>query len=366
MRAAVEVDASGVVRGGTLYVRKLFEEYAKLPGEDRFLIFGWAFRDPDALRRQFPIPDSPRVGYAIKRWPQSLVERLQFGLGVPLLEWEMKRLGCDVYHGFRVPRSGKVAVVMTVPDVWPLVLPDLYTPEHVPFWEGRVKPGIAAADVLVTYAETTKKHLVELVGVPPEKVHVTPLGVDPSTFHPVERPAGGERYLIMVGPFDVLARFDNVVEALAAWKGERPTIVCVGPVDDYVRGLQRLAAEKGVADCFRWPGYMPQAKLVELYGRSAGLIYPSKLPGVELPPYEAMACGIPVATSLGEVIADAGILIDEKSPASIGAAMKKLWESDAEAERLRPKALARAAQFTWKRCAETTLAAYRAALSRRR
>lgn len=363
MRVAIEVESSGVVRGGTLYVRKLLEEYAKLRGDDTFLVFGWAFKDPDALRRQFPIPADPRFAQAIQRWPQSMVQRFEWDWRLPILKTMMAALGVDVYHCFRVPARKGPRVVMTVPDVWPLVMPDLYTPAHAPFWEGRVKPGIAAADVLVTYAETTKRHLVELLNVPPEKIHVTPLGVDPATFHPVDRPAGGERYLLMVGPFDAVTRFDTVAAALAAWKGERPRIVCVGPVDDYVRGLQKLAEERGVADCFRWTGYMPQNELVKVYGRSAGLIYPSRLPGVELPPYEAMACGVPVITSLGEVIADAGILIDEKSPEQVGAAMKRLWESDAEAERLRPRGLARAAQFTWKRCAETTLAAYRAALS---
>lgn len=372
MRVAIEVEASGVVRGGTLYVRKLLEEYAKMSGDDSFIVFGWAFRDPGALRRQFPVPEKPNFAQAIQRWPQSLVQRFEWDWRLPILKTMMAALGVDVYHCFRVPARRGPRVVMTVPDVWPLVRPEWYKPEHVPFWENRVKPGIFAADALVTYSEATKRHMVELLKVPGEKIHITPLGIDKTVFRPVETkdiPADlrarlnlPERFLLMVGPFDLLSSFAAVCDALKAWSGERPKIVCVGPIDDYVRGLQKLAEEKGVDACFQWIGFLPQKELVYLYNLTEALVYPSRLPGVELPPYEAMACGAAVITSLDECVGDAGIVVDADSPAQIGAAMKRVWESRAEADRLRPKALARAEQYTWKRCAETTLDAYRAAL----
>jgi glycosyltransferase involved in cell wall biosynthesis len=95
-----------------------------------------------------------------------------------------------------------------------------------------------------------------------------------------------------------------------------------------------------------------------LYNLAEGLVYPSRLPGVELPPYEALACGTAVITSLEENIADAGVLIDPDSPAELCAAMRRVWETPALRAQLCEKGMARAREFTWERTARETLSVY--------
>lgn len=374
MRVAIEIDATSVVRGGTVYVRELLKHYESLAPEDEFTAFGWAFRDPDRLRRQIPLPASPRFRYEIRRWPQSLVQRLQWDWGFPLIERSLSRLGAEVYHCFRATGRSRPPAVLTVPDVLPAVRPGWFTGEQRADWHRRVEPGIRAAAAIVTYCEATKRDLVDRLSIPAERVFITPLGVDHSVFRPAERPEAPSglagrlprRFLLMVGPFDVLTGFRAVADALAGWSGERPAIVAVGPVDEYAAGLQRVAAEKGVSDCFTWTGYVPHADVARLYNLSEGLLYPSRLPGVELPPYEAMACGRPVITSLDECVGDAGWVVPAEDPDALRAAMKRLWDDPASAAALIPKALSRARLFTWRGCAEATLAAYRDALRRAR
>jgi glycosyltransferase involved in cell wall biosynthesis len=99
--------------------------------------------------------------------------------------------------------------------------------------------------------------------------------------------------------------------------------------------------------------------LAGIYNLAEALFHPSLLPGTELPPFEAMSCGKLVVTSLDETVADAGILIDPRSAAEIGAAMRRVWESPGLAQGFAEKALARGRIFTWERTARETLAAYR-------
>jgi glycosyltransferase involved in cell wall biosynthesis len=82
-----------------------------------------------------------------------------------------------------------------------------------------------------------------------------------------------------------------------------------------------------------------------------------------------MACGAPVVcsdrTSLPEVVGDAALLVDPDDAAAVAAALRDALEP-ACAEELRARGFARAAQFTWERCAAATVAAYRFAAGRGR
>ena len=85
-----------------------------------------------------------------------------------------------------------------------------------------------------------------------------------------------------------------------------------------------------------------------------------------MPPLEAMQCGVPVitsnASSLPEDVGDAGILVDPRDGDALCAAMLALYRNSEYREILAQKALERAAEFSWKRCVDETVSAYRSAL----
>ena len=109
-------------------------------------------------------------------------------------------------------------------------------------------------------------------------------------------------------------------------------------------------------------GQVSDAELVALYRDASCLIFPSRGEGFGFPPLEAMACGTPVvaaaAGSLPEVLGDAAPLVDPDDPASLAASIADVL---ADPQPWRERGLARAAQFTWSRCAELTVTAYAAA-----
>ena len=116
-----------------------------------------------------------------------------------------------------------------------------------------------------------------------------------------------------------------------------------------------------------FPAWLPAEDLEGLYALADAFVFPSLAEGFGLPVLEAMARGVPVAcsdrSSLPEVAGDAALLFDPEDPRAIAAALARLLGDAALAERLRGAGRARAATFTWERCAELTAAAYERTLA---
>src|SRR5207249_471734 len=96
-----------------------------------------------------------------------------------------------------------------------------------------------------------------------------------------------------------------------------------------------------------------------LYSGALALVFPSLYEGFGLPALEAMSCGTPVlastASSLPEVVGDAGLLLDPHDATAWADAVQRLMSDTELQQTLSRKGLKRAAQFTWERCARETL-----------
>jgi glycosyltransferase involved in cell wall biosynthesis len=119
----------------------------------------------------------------------------------------------------------------------------------------------------------------------------------------------------------------------------------------------------------RLAGFVGDDELAALYRGALAVVVPSLDEGFGLPAAEAMASGVPVITStapaLVEVTGDAALHADERSTRAIAAAMLRV-SADAELRRtLSARGIERARAFTWRRCAELTRDAFRAAAKTR-
>jgi len=92
---------------------------------------------------------------------------------------------------------------------------------------------------------------------------------------------------------------------------------------------------------------------------------PSIEEGFGLPAVEAMACGTAVITSnapaLVEITGDAALHVDARDANALAGAMIRVANDDALRRDLASRGIARARQFTWRRCAEATRRAYESA-----
>jgi glycosyltransferase involved in cell wall biosynthesis len=196
-------------------------------------------------------------------------------------------------------------------------------------------------------SERTRQDLIELYGIEPERVVVTPNAVDP-VFGP--GPAG-DSYLLFVG---AIQERKNPLAAVEAAAAVGLPLVVAGPEKDpeLARELERRGA--------RLRGYVDKPELAELYRGAACVVMPSRYEGFGLPLLEAMASGTPVVAApepaLREVAGDAAVFVQ---PHELADGIRQALR---DRERLREAGLERARAFTWEETARRVVGAYREVL----
>jgi len=171
-------------------------------------------------------------------------------------------------------------------------------------------------------------------------------------------------YVLHVGAQRPHKNVPVLVEAVARTPGVR--LVLTGSADGrFPDEVGPAIARHGLQDRVVRLPFVAEEQLGALYAGACLLAYPSLVEGFGLPVLEAMACGAPVVTAdrtaLPEVVGDAAELADPEDPDALAAAIERAVAPARSAE-LRAAGPRRAAAFTWARCADRVVAAYRAAL----
>jgi glycosyltransferase involved in cell wall biosynthesis len=253
--------------------------------------------------------------------------------------------GLDVLHcpTYRGPVRPSVPTVVTVHDLVILRHPESLPRWHRSYGRGGLGRVVRAADAVSAVSEFTKGEIVDLLGVPAERIRVIPNGVD-DVFTPDGERAEGD-YVLAVGTLEPRKNLGRVVEATD-----------LAGVELRVVGARGW----GGVDAPGWVGEVPDAELARLLRGARCLVYASLYEGFGLPVLEAMATGVPAVTSRGgaleEVAGDAAVLVDPLSAESIAAGIA---EAAARRDELVPLGLARAAGFTWTRAADAVEALWK-------
>jgi len=215
-----------------------------------------------------------------------------------------------------------------------------------------------AARVLAV-SELTKRDLIELYGIPEEKIVVTPNGVGPAFTSEGPR-TDGEPYALFVGALQPRKDAAAAIEALALIGNGAPRLVVVGQDKGGRAEAEQAVERNGLAGRVDFRGHVPQEELAALYRGAACLVFPSRYEGFGLPMVEAMASGTPVvattAGALPEIAGGAAILVEERNPVALARGIERAL---ADRERLVTAGLERARQFTWAETARHTLEVYR-------
>jgi glycosyltransferase involved in cell wall biosynthesis len=307
---------------------------------------------------------------------RKVIQQGRFGplwiqYAIPLL---LVRYKIDLFWGpnYAIPllNPGHSKMVMTVHDMVASVFPETL-PKRTAYHNRIGLPlYIQKVDRVITVSESSKSDIVKYLRYQPDKIEVTPLGVNESFFQQSITPKKilikyeiDYPYILCVGTIEPRKNLLRVIEAYFMLIKEleiEHRLVIVGAKGwKYTSIYEKLKQKSELINRIIFPGYVPDEDLPAFYQGASMLVYPSLYEGFGLPPLEAMAAGTPVITSnvssLPEVVGESGILVDPYSICEMVHAMKRIICDKKLAENLSRAGKERARKFTWERTAKKTM-----------
>jgi glycosyltransferase involved in cell wall biosynthesis len=206
--------------------------------------------------------------------------------------------------------------------------------------------------------------LLERIKIEESKVHVVHLAaeLDESLSHGDEA-VPPQPYYLYVGARPGYKNFPTLLKAFAEASSQRPELSLCVVGSSFKLDEHELMNRLKIADRVQCFGQASDRQLAKLYRCSLALVYPSLYEGFGIPALEAMACGtvavVGNTSSLPEVVGDAGVMFDPKSPAELADVLVWLIDHPEEREILISKGHERAKNFSWDKTAAETVKIYR-------
>ncbi len=327
--------------------------------------------------------DAPADGFP---WPENFeISRLPTGERLTTILWQRLRLPVpvetfsgpvEVYHSpnYVLPPVRGAFTIVTIHDLSFWKFPEYAEPSLREYLMTEVPKAAARADHILADSEATRRDVILLLGVPPEKVTVVYSGVE-RRFRPVPEAServrekyrlGSAPFILSVGTLEPRKNFDGLIRAFSRMKsrfGLPHHLVIAGGKGWLYDGIFREAGNSPYRDQIHLPGFVDDEDLPALYAASDLFAFPSHYEGFGLPPLEAMACGTPVLaarnSSLPEVLGDAAVWVSAEDEDGIAEGMARVLSDTLFRKSLIEAGLRQAGSFTWQRGAVQLLDVYR-------
>lgn len=327
-----------------------------------------------------------------RHWAKRILRRSLTNL-IPYAQMFEKRLpkealeDCDIfhstYHGIpptlrRLPRLRKF---LTIYDLIPLHEPLMKGP--APATLRRALRSLLPEDWICCISQSVKDDICERLQFDPARVFVTSPAASRWIFYPCvdadaiqlvrmrNRIPEDTAYLLSLSAVEPRKNLAHLIdcfkEFVSSQTDAKLCLVLVGGQNPSQReSLQAHIAKASLQDKVIATGFLPDEELAALYSGALAFVFPSLAEGFGLPPLEAMQCGVPVissnAASLPEVVGDAGLLVSPVDRDALCHSIQRIYNDQSLRRELSAASLRRAAEFSWERCVEETISAYRFAL----
>lgn len=351
-------------------------EYTLFVSEENRLLFERLAREDFRVRLVPAVAPMP----VTNRWVRRAIRWLKAWPTVEqLVTYAFESAGVEVVHfpNTTIRCSGLSApIVLTFWDAQQHYYPEFFSEEELRIRRETYQASLEEARRIIVASEFTRQSVQEAFGVPAEKVRVVPMSAEPG-FAPVpkEEVEAVRRFYGLPEDFLFYPAYTwphknhvRLLQALALLKqrhGQVPALVLSSAVPSFPGEEVRSAVlEQGLDDSVRFLS-LRREHLPAVYSAALALVFPSLFEGFGYPVVEAMACGCPVvssqATSLPELVGEAGLLFDPLDVEAMAAAIERVLLDRDFREELARKGLERAKHFSLERVAQETVKVYREA-----
>ena len=311
-------DAKRIMRNSTglgSYGRTLVRDLAYLPESLRLRLYA-PDKGHDHLRSQ--VEGLPRISFCYPKagsyLPFEKALWREHGVVKDLLKDKVQ-----VYHGLsgelpRGIRKSGIHSVVTIHDLIFLRHPEFYPWIDAKIYAWKFRRTLKEADHIIAISECTKRDVLELGQVDPERVSVVYQSCAPrftKEISPVEQEEMRlqyglpKRFILNVGTIEQRKNILLAVKALPDLPADL-SLVIIGRQTNYTNEVLDYVNTHDLSRRVFILHNVPDDHLPALYAQAEAFVYPSVYEGFGIPIIEAISSGLPVVACTGSCLEEAG------------------------------------------------------------
>ncbi len=383
MKVGLDITSLIYNRGVSRYTSNLARALGTHRGLELFL-YGSSYR----TQKQLIAAASSLLQSQTPEWVRSHLRVQPFPPVVSNILWNKLHLNpiqshfpsLDVFHSWDwiQPPDKNIPIVSTIHDLAILRHPETAHPHVLAMHRQSWKTLIDRQAQIITISRSTRRDIIELLHIPPERVHIIYEALPQEFVDKVQELTEAELdaiklrlcldrpYLLFVGTREPRKNLARLIEAWRPLAKDVDLVIAGERGWDETSQSGQGASARSSGPKPRFLGKVSDKELITLYSEAEALVYPSIAEGFGLPILEAFYFGTPVVTSntssMPEVAGNAAELVDPLSVDSIRQGITTILNDDSEAQKKRlQRMIIRRQLFSWDRVADQTIQIYQLA-----
>ena len=254
---------------------------------------------------------------------------------------QIKKEKIDIYHGLsqELPigiEKTKIKLVITVHDAIFLRYPKFYSASYRYIFTKKNQYACKVANKIIAISNQTKDDFIEFFGIDENKITVIYQGCNSIFRQPVSEADKikvrqkydlPSRFLLNVGAIEKRKNAALIVKAMHYSHLSIPLVI-IGNPTDYKQEIIETARRYHLSSQVFFIHNVQTCDLPAIYSQAEIFIYPSLFEGFGIPVLEALCCKVPVITSKGSCLEEAGgpssLYVDPHNAEELGVAMGKI------------------------------------------